>query len=75
MISLEELREIEPGFKGMSDKEMEEIRDLLYAQGQLIFDCWMEDEAIAKKKLNGGDPLIKEEDSNTRKEINRSLPA
>lgn len=42
MISLEKLREIEPALEKVSDEELIVIRNLLYAQGQLAFEMWLE---------------------------------
>lgn len=44
MISLEKLREIEPALEKVSDEELIIIRDLLYAQGQLAFEMWLEEQ-------------------------------
>jgi hypothetical protein len=46
MISLEEMREIEPSLKDKSDKEVEEIRRLLYELGNLALDRFFD----SKKK-------------------------
>lgn len=44
MISLEKLREIEPALEKLSDEELIVIRNLLYAQGQLAFEMWLEEQ-------------------------------
>jgi hypothetical protein len=48
MISLEKLREIEPALEKVSDEELTVIRNLLYAQGQLAFECWLESQSGSK---------------------------
>lgn len=48
MISLERLREIEPALEKVSDEELAVIRNLLYAQGQLAFECWLEKQSDSK---------------------------
>ena len=40
MISLEDLRKIDPDLKNMSDERLFEVRAKLYALGQLAFDSW-----------------------------------
>lgn len=49
MISFEELKKVEPAFKKISDKKLEEIRNLLYAQAQLALECFLENKADSKK--------------------------
>ncbi len=48
MISFEELRKIEPALEKVSDEELTIIRNLLYAQGQLAFECWLEEQTGSK---------------------------
>ena len=50
MISLEELRELEPGLKDMSDAEVTKIRILLYSQAQLALKCFI-DSKTSKKEV------------------------
>jgi hypothetical protein len=42
MLSLEELKEIDPDLN-LTDKELEEIREKLYELGQLAFEVWLEE--------------------------------
>ena len=51
MISFEELRKIEPALQKVSDEELTIIRNLLYAHGQLAFECWLEDQSGSKNPL------------------------
>ena len=51
MISLDELRKIEPSLEKLSDKELTIIRNLLYAQGQLAFECWLEKQSGSKNPI------------------------
>lgn len=46
MLSLKQLREIDPSLSHLSDEELIEIRDKLYELGELIWDDWIE----SKKK-------------------------
>jgi len=48
MISLEELRRIDPTLEKISDDELIIIRNYLYAQGQLAFECWLEKQSGSK---------------------------
>jgi hypothetical protein len=48
MITLEKLREIEPALEKLSDEELIVIRNLLYAQGQLAFEMWLESQTGSK---------------------------
>lgn len=41
MMSLEELRKVEPKFKDLPDEELTLIRQFLYALGELVFDRWL----------------------------------
>lgn len=43
MISIEELREMEPGLADKTDEEVLEIRELLYGLAQLCYETWEED--------------------------------
>ncbi len=52
MISLEKLREIEPALKDMPDKELDHIRDLLYAHAKLALECFFEDKTGAKREVH-----------------------
>ncbi|MDQ3089573.1 MAG: hypothetical protein M3Q24_00250 [bacterium] len=59
MISLESLREIEPALQKLSDHELVVVRNLLYAQGQLVFEMWLEKQGGSKNPLRvGGLPEI-----------------
>ena len=42
MISLEEMRKIDPRLLEMPDEEVKKIRDYLYQLGNLAFDTWLE---------------------------------
>ena len=48
MITLDELRQIEPALKNTSDEELTKIRNLLYGQAQLAIECWLEDKSGSK---------------------------
>jgi hypothetical protein len=41
MLTLEELRQIDPKLKELSDKELIKVRAALYKLGQIIFDDWL----------------------------------
>lgn len=41
MLSLEQIRKINPEFQKSSDAEIIKVRDSLYELGQLIFDDWI----------------------------------
>jgi hypothetical protein len=43
MMSLEEIREIEPALKEKSDEEVKEIRFLLYQLAQLTLECYFKE--------------------------------
>ncbi len=51
MITLKQLREIEPLLEKVSDEELTIIRDLLYKQGQLAFECWLEEQTGSKNPV------------------------
>lgn len=53
MLSLEQLREIDPKFKNVSDAKLTNVRDNLYEIGQLAFECWFEEQQQKKSKLAG----------------------
>ena len=40
MISLDQIRELEPKLKNSSDEEVAIIREKLYEMAQLVFDTW-----------------------------------
>lgn len=40
MISIQQLRKIDPELDNLSDEEIIQIRDALYELGQLIFEDW-----------------------------------
>ena len=40
MISIEQMRKIDPEIAYMSDEELEALRAELYNTGQLAFDAW-----------------------------------
>lgn len=44
MISLDELRHLEPTLADMNDEDLSEIRTELYALGQLAFDVWQREQ-------------------------------
>ncbi len=52
MISLEELRALEPKLKDTSDKELLEIRRLLYAQAELALECYWKMKKDKKKSAS-----------------------
>ncbi len=43
MISLEQMRELEPKLKNASDEEVAIIRERLYGLAQLTFDSWVDE--------------------------------
>ena len=43
MISLDRIRELEPTLKDAPDEVVAQIREQLYALGQLAFDSWVEE--------------------------------
>ncbi len=49
MISLEELKKIEPALEKVPNEKLEEIRNLLYAQAQLSLECFLENKSDSKK--------------------------
>ena len=57
MISLEELKRIEPALMNKSDEELTKIRNLLYGQAQLAFECFLEDKCGSNNPL-GVDRLL-----------------
>jgi hypothetical protein len=48
MISIEQLRKIEPAFEKYSDKELLKIRALLYSAGQLALENYVADKGGSK---------------------------
>lgn len=48
MISLEEMRGLEPALKNAPDKDVEVIRNLLYAHAQLALECFIEEKNGSK---------------------------
>jgi hypothetical protein len=48
MLSIAQLRKIDPALAHLSDEEIEEIRDTFYDLGQLIFDDWLENGPVSK---------------------------
>jgi hypothetical protein len=52
MISLEEIKRIDPKLSKYSDEELEKIRALLYSLGQLAFESWL-DMSVSKKSPKG----------------------
>jgi hypothetical protein len=42
MLTIQQLRKIDPGLSNLSDKEIIEIRSSFYELGNLIFDDWLE---------------------------------
>ena len=57
MISLEELKRIEPALENKSDEELTVIRNLLYGQAQLAIECFIEDKCGSNNPL-GVDRLL-----------------
>lgn len=47
MISLDEMRQLEPALINMSDKELLKIRSQLYALGQLAFDVRLRMQSVS----------------------------
>lgn len=43
MISLDQIRKLEPGLKNASDEEVAQIRERLYEMAQLSFESWMDE--------------------------------
>ncbi|MEI7709125.1 MAG: hypothetical protein WCI76_00220 [bacterium] len=48
MISLEDLKRIEPKLQGKSDEELTKIRNLLYGLGQLTLETYLERKSGSK---------------------------
>lgn len=48
MISLDKFRELDPRFKYMTEQQLLQIREDLYAMGELAFDLWLEDLDVSK---------------------------
>ena len=57
MISLDELKKIEPALVNKSNEELTVIRNLLYGQAQLAFGCFLEDKSGSNNPL-GVDRLL-----------------
>ena len=51
MISIEELRKIDPEMENLSDEELTKVREMLYSLGQLAFDSWLEDNDGSKNPV------------------------
>lgn len=51
MLSVEELKKIDPDLAGLTDAELEEVRAELYAVGQLAFDVWWTEESGSKNPV------------------------
>ena len=52
MISIEELRKIEPELQELPDAEVEHIRDLLYDQAKLALECFLQDKTGKKHEVH-----------------------
>ncbi len=48
MISIEQMREIEPTLKNAPDEDVEVIRNLIYTHAQLALDCFIEEKNGSK---------------------------
>lgn len=46
MISLEQLKRIDPKIRDLSDEQIELVRAKLYILGQLMFDEWIKTKAV-----------------------------
>jgi hypothetical protein len=53
MITLNDMKRIDPKLSKYSDQELEKIRALLYSLGQLAFDSWMDRQKGSKKSPKG----------------------
>jgi len=42
MLSIDELKKIEPALQDLSDEEITDIRARLYALAELALDCWVD---------------------------------
>ncbi len=49
MLSIEELKKIDPSLKELSDEEVAIVRARLYEMVQLSFDSWWEDKNGSKR--------------------------
>ena len=47
MISLDELKRIDPNLKKYSDTELEKIRALLYSLGQLAIESFLDNKSVS----------------------------
>jgi hypothetical protein len=51
MLSLEEIRKIEPELAAMSDSDLELLRADLYETAQISFDLWREEKTDSKNPV------------------------
>jgi hypothetical protein len=51
MVSIAQLRKIDPNLAHLSDEEISEIRDELHDLGQLIFDDWLVNSPVSKSPI------------------------
>lgn len=49
MLSLEELRKIDPTLSDLSDAELIKVRNDLYKLGQIVFDDWASEDRSGSK--------------------------
>ncbi|MEK7187827.1 MAG: hypothetical protein AAB691_03215 [Patescibacteria group bacterium] len=63
MLSLEQLRKVDPNLSGLTDEEVLEIRDSYYDLGRLMFDVWLDEVGGSKypvgvlRKLKEGNKI------------------
>ena len=43
MLSIERLREVDPNLKGLTDEEVEKIRDECRIFAEIIFESWLDE--------------------------------
>jgi hypothetical protein len=48
MLSLQELKKIDPAFEDLSDPQLRRLRAKLYALGELAFDFWADNNPARK---------------------------
>jgi len=60
MITIEKLRQVEPGFKDLTDEQITKIRDLLYRFAVFALEEYMEEKYGSKNPLGShGLPVIR----------------
>lgn len=48
MLSIDQLRKLNPQFEKMDDRALEELRSAMYQLGQLCFDVWWTEKSGSK---------------------------